>query len=265
MEVLPRWVPEIAETVVAVYESVPHLAWIHGQGSVFCGFSQDSDLDLIAVWDGPLPAVGSGLSSGFERTASGQMVLEQGLIADRQVDVLHIPLSTFEGWAVAVADGRGWQQPMEWPLPLHAIAGFVYGVTLCEPHGLAARAARRSAGPSATLVDSLTLSLGEQLPVFVAELRRCADQGHSWLHGHLASQILRQIYLTWFAREGRYCPFLKHLPGWFRRFRFEPDLVALEHRLWATATTSPRTDHIERLGTLVLNLHHGLAATGVIA
>lgn len=90
----------IVTTIVGHYLSASGLSWLHGQGSLFSGFTDRSDLDLVAVWetiDANTQALPAGL--GSRRTPYESVTLEQASIDGYDVDVLHVPV---------VRSRRGW-------------------------------------------------------------------------------------------------------------------------------------------------------------
>jgi hypothetical protein len=48
---LPEGAGPVITRLVHHYRRQPELAWMYGHGSVFSGLRNDSDLDLILVWD----------------------------------------------------------------------------------------------------------------------------------------------------------------------------------------------------------------------
>jgi hypothetical protein len=73
------------------------LSWMYGQGSVITGLTDDSDLDLILIWDEDVPKV-STLPGSSNLAAHGRLALEQSNLDCYDVDLMHVPRRTFESW-----------------------------------------------------------------------------------------------------------------------------------------------------------------------
>lgn len=236
---MPNGSSEVATRIVDAHRPLGGLAFGYGQGSVLTGFTTDSDLDIVLVWDreevppsGERPA-GALCDVGH---ASRQHSLP-GLAVDNlrvdgwPVDVAHFPLRTFRSWCRQVRDGGGWREH-EWPLPLHAVAGFVHGPDLGDPHGLAAVARTELAVLPAPLAAATRAALAEARDAYGPDLGAAADAGHGWLFHSLLTPLMQTAYFAWFAAEGRYCPFPKHLWAWTERFGLDRDITALDEQLW---------------------------------
>lgn len=244
---MPRSPSDIAEQIVDAHLPLGGLAFSFGQGSVFTGFTADSDLDIVMIWDRK-EVPGADLRPAHDLTdpqhtprrhALPGMALDNLRIDDRPVDIAHYPLSTFRSWCRQVHEGGGWQK-QEWPLPLHAVAGFTYGVDLADPAGLAASARSDLAVLPKALAIATRAALTETRAGYAADLASAARAGNGWLLHSLLTPVVRTAYYAWFAAEGRYCPFPKHLRAWAERFALNRDIADLDARLWTDADLTSR-------------------------
>jgi hypothetical protein len=90
----------VLERLVDHYRRADGLSWMYGQGSVIRGLADDSDLDLILVWnDDALNR--STLPGQSKLTLHGQLALEQSNIDGYDLDLMHVPRRTFETWTRA--------------------------------------------------------------------------------------------------------------------------------------------------------------------
>lgn len=250
---------QVGRSVVTAFAGCGKVDFAYGQGSVFTGFSTESDLDLVIIWaeDEPPPAasrpVGQLTDAGSTPTQFHDRTfgLDKMRVSGWEVDVAHYPRTRFDSWCALVRDGDGWQQE-EWPQPLHAVAGFVHGVLLAdgEREGQAIREAMRT--PAPRLIGKATGALAEQLPGYSDALLACADRGDEWLFHQLAARLVRHIYVAWFAVEGHHLPFPKRLGQWVRHPRLNEQGVRLERRIWAAGTLHERRLAIVRFADHVL-------------
>jgi hypothetical protein len=238
----------VLERLVDHYRTAHDLSWLYGQGSVITGLTEDSDLDLILIWTTDAPSTPT-LPAQSTFTVHGQLALEQSTIDGYDVDLMHVPLRTFDTWLSELERGDGWTGPA-WPLPLYVAAGLAESELLLDPTGLGAEYRARVQIPPAPLVAAVRQQLQTALPAFVNELRKAADRENLWLHADLAVQLHKLIYTAWFLFEGHYPPFPKYLPRWYERFAMSLEIQTLEATYWAT----PNPAALESLATAVLNL-----------
>ncbi|SDS12693.1 hypothetical protein [Microlunatus soli] len=250
-------VPDRAVPVVTQladhYRRRPELGWMYGQGSVFSGLRDDSDLDLILVWE-QMPTTATlphQLTSRW--IPHGNMSLEKATIDACDVDLMHVPRPEFENWLEQVRRGDGWTGHA-WPQPIHVAAGRAEAVMLLDDRGDGAAHQLQVQRPSSALVEAVTDQLRSSLPGYVRELREAAAQRHRWLYTSLASQLHRTIYLAWFLAEGHYPPFPKYLPQWFDRLNMNTTLRRLEDDYWSAPSDPDRADAIAELAEAVVTL-----------
>jgi hypothetical protein len=225
---------------------------MYGQGSVITGLTDDSDLDLILIWDNDAPTAPT-LPGQSSATVHGQLVLEQSNVDGHDVDLMHVPRRTFENWMGELEQGDGWDGTA-WPLPIYVAAGLAESELLLDPTGLGAEHRSRVQTPAAPLVANVRYQLEATAPHFIKELRRSAERENRWLHANLAVQLHKLIYTAWFLLEGHYPPFPKYLTQWYERFGMDPQIQSLEATYWAAHDLAEGTSALERLAVTVLNL-----------
>ncbi|GAB2606566.1 hypothetical protein GCM10027269_73150 [Kribbella endophytica] len=225
---------------------------MYGQGSVMTGLTEDSDLDFILVWSADVPAAAT-LPVPSDLVRHGELGLEKARVDGYDVDLMHIPLRTFEGWMASLDRGDGWAGTA-WPLPIYVAAGLATSELLLDPSGLGAEQRLRAQTPAPALVTKVRQQLEAATPAFVKELRRAAEGGHLWLHADLAVQLHKLIYTAWFLAEGNYPPFPKYLPQWYERFGMDPEIRRLEAAYWTTRDPAEATEALQLLAVAVLEL-----------
>lgn len=228
------------------------LSWMYGQGSVITGLTQDSDLDLILIWDKDVPNA-STLPGQSKLTPHGRLALEQTRLDGYDVDLMHVPRRTFENWMGELEQGDGWAGTA-WPLPIYVAAGLAEAELLLDPTGLGAEHRSRVQTPAAPLVANVRRQLEAAAPGFIKELYRAAERENRWLHASLAVQLHKLIYTAWFLFEGHYPPFPKYLPRRYERFGMDREIQGLEATYWATRNPAEGTAALESLAAAVLNL-----------
>lgn len=248
----PRATPVITR-LVDHYRSQRELAWMYGQGSVFSGLRNDSDLDLILVWD-QMPAADTLPDQLTDRwIPHGDIALEKATIDGYDVDLMHVLRPQLEDWINQVRRGDGWAEPA-WPQPIHVAAGLAEGVILLDGRGDGAAHQLQVHHPSPLLVHAVTDQLRSSISGYIGELREAAAHQHRWLYTSLASQLLRTIYLAWFLIEGHYPPFPKYLRQWFVRFNMNTMVRQLEHDYWTAPTDPDRAEAMAELAKAVMTL-----------
>jgi hypothetical protein len=245
--------PSVASVVARIvdqYRGRDGLSWMYGQGSVMTGLTEDSDLDLVLVWSEDVPAAAT-LPATFVR--HGPLALEKAEVGGYDVDLMHLPLSTFDGWMSELERGDGWAGTA-WPLPIYVAAGLAESALLLDPSGLGAEHRLRVQTPADPLVSKVRQQLAAAAPAFVNELRRAAAGGNHWLHADLAVQLHKLINTAWFLAEGHYPPFPKYLPRWYERFGMDPEIQRLEAAYWEIGDPAEAAERLQALATAVLAL-----------
>ncbi len=251
----PRPADLLLERLVDHYRQAESgdLSWIHGQGSVITGLREDSDLDLIMVWDRQVPT-SSTLPVPSKITPLDPLMLEQTRFEGFDVDLMHLPRPVFEAWLDELDHGEGWSGGA-WPLPIYAASGLAESKLLLDPSGLGEAHRSRVQVPAPPLIENVRQRLETAItPGFGKELYRAAELGNCWLHANLALQLHKLIYTAWFLFEGHYPPFPKYLPQWYERFGMDRELQELEATYWATADPVDATAVLESLAAAVLAL-----------
>ncbi|GAA5008077.1 hypothetical protein [Actinopolymorpha pittospori] len=238
--------PRVARQVIPAYRELGGLVFGYRQADMLTG-DGTARVDLVLVWDrAELPAATArpwSVLAGGEGTPVS--IHRPGLVLDRfdlggvRVDVTHRRRSVFEGWLRDVRSGRGWEGAAT-PMPLHAVAGFAYGVLLEDPEGAGAAYRGCLATFPPALVERSREVLAAEVAAHDAHLERCARQGDGWLFHELLSPVLRHALVAWFAAEHRYCPHPRSLHQWVARFAMNPSIAALERGMWAPPVSLAR-------------------------
>jgi hypothetical protein len=216
------------------------VTFAYGQGSAFAGFADAADVDVVAVW--------SEVPDREQMTYRGaDYALEKLVVDGCPVDLMHFSVAKFNEWCELVEAGGGWREET-WPLPLHVVGGFAAGVVLAgDTEELQARLRR----PSSQYVASVLDSLNAELRGYCEELRACARRGDHWLFGRLTDRLIRHTYFAWFAKEGHYCPFPKHVDEWILHLELNPQVAELHAAVWRTTDLAERAIAIERFAVAV--------------
>ena len=242
---------EAAAKIVPAYQRGGALAFVYGEGSVVNGFTTESDLDLVLVWDldEPPPPLHRPVHIVNEGAAAVEQYHQPGFWLDRcwvdgqQVDIHHVPRPLLEGWIDDVLAGGGWEHHA-YPLPLYALAGFAYGVLLHDERGEGADAYARLSPFPAALTDRSHRLLSEQLAGYLDDLSACIRRGDGWLFHELLCAGLKLIFVTWFAAHHRYCPHHKWLRRWIERLGLDPAMADLERQLWDSSSDLGRRQEV---------------------
>jgi hypothetical protein len=251
----------VVDQVLKAYSGCGTVAFAYGQGSTFCGFELDADLDIIVIWADDIPAdarrparqlCDPGVTPVQFATATS--AVDNLVTGKRDTQVMSHSRSTFDSWCEMVRGGEGWRG-REWPLPLHSIAGFAYGMLLADDNGEAAAIRDRISVPSAKLRNNTHEALVGELPEYRKALNSSAHRGEGWLFHELTVGLVKHAYASWFAAEGYYLPFPKHLDRWITRLDLDRELARREQLMWRTA------DLIERQQA-ILEFVEGVVALG---
>ena len=101
---------DVARTINIAYEGAGELSFCYGQGSVFTGLAtdSDSDLDIVMVWDGEVPAAGRRPAGAVSEPGStpDQFDLARGgldkmRVGGWPVDIAHHPRCAYVTWFAA--------------------------------------------------------------------------------------------------------------------------------------------------------------------
>lgn len=139
-------------------------------------------------------------------------------------------------------------------IALYSASGLAHGTVLYDPNGLATNLQQRLQQPSPALRASTRDALTAALPIYLAELNKCADRDDHWLHRHLSAQLLNTTYTAWFVAEGHLPPFPKLLPSWYQRLGIDLELIELERQHWIADSLTASTSTLESLCRAVLQL-----------
>lgn len=253
-------VTRIVERVLNAYSTCGRFDFAYGQGSTFSGFETEADVDIVLIWPQSIPP-------GQNRPADElcdsdidpvqfedpEFALDNLVIGGREVQAAHYGRSTFDSWCRLVDNGEGWHG-RQWPLPLHAVAGFVYGISLADHHGEATAIRERIATPTAKLRTRTRETVAAALSEYDKLLTSSARRAEGWLFHQLSLPFIKQAYAAWFAAEGHYLPFPKHLDRWIERLGLDQELARAEQRIWRLSDLLQRKQAIMDFAECVVSI-----------
>lgn len=208
--------PVLLTRVVPAYAALGGLGLAYALGSLVEDLATQADLDLVLVWDGLVPemTVRMELSVG-EATPSPEWFDEPGFVLDRfwvsgqQIDAKHVTAAEFRGWIDQVGAGGG---TSGYPMPLIAVAGFLSGDVLHDPHDQVPELLSRLQRVPEALTRAISGSVSrEVVDQALAELEGCLQRGDGLLFYSIATELMRRAYIWFFARQDRYWPHEKRL------------------------------------------------------
>jgi hypothetical protein len=250
---------EIATRVTHAYRTLDGLAFAYGQGPVIAGFTNDSDLDLIMVWDGDPPKARSQAMADLHNGPGKPLQhdypgfsLDRFWVNGEQIEVSHKSHETFAGWIRDIGSGWGWEDS-DSTMPLYAVAGFAYGRVFTDEDGLAAAARSDLTTFPPLLIERSRTVLEAELPSYERDLTGSARRGDGLLFHELLSRVLRHALVTWFSAEHRYCPHPKWLQHWIARFGMDSRIASLERSLWLPVTLERRREVFMSMAERILD------------
>jgi hypothetical protein len=222
-------------SVVRAYAEQSQLAFAWLQGSLAEGLADTADLDVVLAWSESPPEAGHRLPSELaDPTPPPKAFTEPNFNLDRfhmsgqQFDVKHATVEEIEGWwasAVAVGGATGY------PMPAIALHGLTNGALLHDPGGVGADSVLRFSRPPSTFIEAATRRAIRAVPAYADELSHCVERGDGLLLHDQLVQLVRIVFIAWFARQGIWWPHEKRLSERLRRLGRD-DLAALEAELW---------------------------------
>ncbi|MEU4192703.1 hypothetical protein AB0E69_12435 [Kribbella sp. NPDC026611] len=225
---------------------------MYGQGSVITGLADDSDLDLILVWDEGVPREPT-LEQQSKLTAHGELALKRSELGGYAVDLMHVPKRVLDGWLDELEQGNGYTGNA-WPLPVYVAAGLAESKLLVDPTGLGEQYRERVRTPAPAVVDGVRRQLETATPTYLKELDRASACDNRWLHANLSVELHKLTYMAWFLAEGHYPPFPKYLSQWYERFGMDRSIRDLEGAYWTITDPGEATGVLQALVTAVLEL-----------
>ncbi len=249
----------LRQQVLPAYEPLGQLSLVYLLGSLVSGYTEDADLDLMMVWEGPdVPAASLReplVSHLDERQGVSPFVvdyhdihLERYVIAGQEYNVAHQTQVSFEAMLQVILDGRrdGTERVLD---PLVATAGFSYGELVLDRQDLGRQwKSRLSTFPPAVKRECVRAVLAHRQAHLtdLTTLMRRAD----WFTFHcLLVEALRTILRALFALHEVYYPGDKWLRQAILRFGLGAEVLTCFDRLFeATGPVQERS--IEQLAAL---------------
>jgi Domain of unknown function (DUF4037) len=250
---------ETATRVTAAYRQLPGVAFAYGQGPVVAGFTNDSDLDLIVIWDGEPPKnrahaladLHNGPGKPLQYDYPG-FALDRFWVNGEQIEVFHKTHETFVGWIRDIRSGWGWEDT-DLSMPLYSVAGFAYGRVFSDDGRAAAARTDLTSFPP-LLIERSRAVLEAELPSYERDLAGAARRNDGLLFHELLTRVLRHALVAWFSAEHRYCPHPKWLQHWVTRFGMDTRIAGFERSLWLPVTLDRRRETFLAMAERILTL-----------
>ncbi|HEY8456420.1 MAG TPA: DUF4037 domain-containing protein [Actinopolymorphaceae bacterium] len=250
---------EIAHKVAEAYQELDGLAYAYAHGPVIAGFTNDSDLDVVVVWEDEIPRYRSPvlgrLHNGSGKPAQHDypgLSFDRLRIGDQQVEVAHKNHKMVEGWIGDVQAGWGWEDS-DSSMSLYSVAGLAYGRVFVGESRAAEVREELTPFPQ-LLVERTRAVLEAELPSYERDLTSAARRGDGLLFHELLSKVLRHALVTWFSAEHRYCPHPRWLQQWATRFGMDSRIAGLERSLWLPVTLERRRETFLTMAKRILDL-----------
>lgn len=234
--------------VLTEYAGLGTLAWAHVQGSLVLGYTQESDLDVILVWDATEVPTGREcvVARLDERTREQPEVIDyrdihidRFVVGGQEYELAHYTLARFAQIMESVRTGSD-LPGREIVNPLALAAAFREAVFLADPRGSGRRARERLREFPGYLKTRAVQAARNNRERRMNELRTHARRG-DWFpfYGALTSAT-RTVLQAIFARAEVYWTGDKWRRAAMLRYGFEPRIVAAYDRLWAPEAPAER-------------------------
>ena len=251
---------EIATRIASAYRRIDGLAFAYGQGPVVAGFTHDSDLDIIVVWDGTAPPKNRSVAIKALHNGPGKPIqydypsfaLDRFWVNGTQVEISHKTFDTFQGWVRDIRSGWGWEDT-DTSMALYSVAGFAYGRVFADDGRAVAARTDLTSFPRLLIERSQTV-LAAELSSYGRDLDGCARRGDGLLFHEILAKVLRHALVAWFSAEHRYCPHPKWLQHWIARFGMDPGIAGLERSLWVPVNLARRREIFLTMAERILAL-----------
>ena len=234
--------------VLTEYTGLGTLAWAHVQGSLVLGYTQESDLDVILVWDAT--EVPSGRESVVarldERTREQPEVIDyrdihidRFVVGGQEYELAHYTLDRFERTMESVRTGSA-LPGREIVNPLALAAAVREAVFLVDPRGSGRRVQETLRAFPGHIRARATRAARNNRERRMNELRAHARRG-DWFpfYGALTSAT-RTVLQAIFARREVYWTGDKWRRAAMLRYGFEPRIIEAYDRLWAPDAPAER-------------------------
>jgi hypothetical protein len=234
--------------VLPEYTALGTLAWAHVQGSLVLGYTDESDLDVILVWDATdVPTSREPLVARLdERTRELPEVidyrdihLDRFVVGGQEYELAHYTLARFEQIMEAVRTG-GDLPGREIVNPLALAAAFREAVFLVDPRGSGRRMREVLREFPEYLKTRATLAARNNRDRRMNELRTHARRADWFPFYSALASATRTVLQALFAQREVYWTGDKWRRAAMLRYGFEPRIVDVYDRLWAPRTTVER-------------------------
>jgi hypothetical protein len=234
--------------VLPEYVALGTLAWAHMQGSRVLGYTDESDLDVVLVWDAvEVPAGREVVVERLdERTREQPEVIDyrdihidRFVVGGQEYELAHYTLARFEQIMEAVRTGSD-LPGREIVIPLALAAGFCEAVFLVDQRGTGQRVRESLQEFPGYIKARATGAARNNRERRMNELRTHARRG-DWFPFHSAlTSATRTVLQAIFAQREVYWTGDKWRRAAMLRYGFEPHIVEAYDRLWAPDAPAER-------------------------
>ena len=227
--------------VLPAYAALGVLAWAHVQGSLVLGYTNESDLDVILVWDAPeVPTGREPLVARLDQRQRDfpeaidyhDIHIDRFVIGGQEYELAHYTLTRFEQIMASVRTG-GDLPSREIVNPQALAAAFREAVFVLDPQRVGQRLQEALRPFPAHLKASTRRAATNNRERRMNELRTYACRG-DWFPFHSALAGATRIVLqAIFAKREVYWTGDKWRRAAMLRYGFEPHLVDAYDRLWS--------------------------------
>jgi hypothetical protein len=228
--------------VLPGYAGLGTLAWAHVQGSLVLGYTQESDLDVILVWDAAeVPTGRETLIARLDERARERpevidyrdIHIDRFWVGGQEYELAHYTVDHFEQAMEAVHSGSD-LPGREIVNPLALAAAFREAVFLVDPRGKGKRVQETLREFPAYLKARATQAARNNRERRMNELRTHARRG-DWFPFHSAlTSATRTVLQAIFAQREVYWTGDKWRRAAMLRYGFDPHIIEAYDRLWTS-------------------------------
>lgn len=227
--------------VLPEYAPLGALAWAHVQGSLVLGYTEESDLDVILVWDAPdVPTGREPLVARLdEREREFPEVIDyrdihidRFVLRGQEYELAHYTRERFEQTMQSVRTGS--DLPGREIVNSQALAGaFREAVFVVDPRGVGQRLQETLREFPEHLKAGTRLTASNNRERRMNELRTHARRGDWFPFNSALASATRTVLQALFAQREVYWTGDKWRRAAMLRYAFEPHLIDAYDRLWS--------------------------------
>ncbi len=239
--------------ILPEYAALGTLAWAHLQGSLVLGYTDESDLDVILVWDAPeVPTGREPLVAQLDERRRDfpeaidyhDIHIDRFVMAGQEYELAHYTLGRFEQIMESVRTGTN-LPGREIVNPEALAAAFREAVFVLDPQSVGQRLQETLREFPEHIRASTRRAATNNRDRRMNELRTHARRGDWFPFYSALASATRTVLRAIFAARGVYWTNDKWRRAAMQRYGFEPRLVAAYDRVW-----SPDSTPAQRLAAL---------------